>query len=366
VFTPVRERRPTPGAESGVTASPAPGMPVVTDVTTGTEVEGVACVGTVLVTVGPVVGGTAFAGAVVVVVVGGIVVVGDGSPGGMVVGRMPPNGTVVVVFEPVGTVVGVVVEGASGAVVLVVEGTVGTVGSKGVVVVVLEGTVGGGGGNGLVVVVLGGTVGSVVVDGTSGTVVLVGSGTVGSGGRVGTVGSGGRGETVVVVLGGMVGAVVVDGTTGTVVLVVGGNVVDVAGIVVVTGTGGMVVGGLTVDWLVKVASVNPSPTRTTTLPPARLTPPTSLFAGPTVMADTWRPLGIISDTDTLVATGYEPATTQYPPGAGPAGTTTTLAPTKKLNSVPTATPLPATLQTLTGAISARLTNVTTVWVEMSP
>jgi hypothetical protein len=285
------------------------------------------------------------------------VVVGLG--GTVVAGSTPPPGTVVVVTATGGTVV-VGTGPAGGRIVVVAGGSVVDEGStppQGIEVVVEEGTV-----VGMGTVVAGGTVvdGGTVVRTTpeQGAVVVV-VGSVPGGSVVGTMGAG----TVVVV------AVVV--VVGGVVVVVGGTVVGgtvVGGTVVVVGARvvGVVVGVAGVTWLVKVASVTPVPMRTDTVAPLVLAPPTSRSAGATAMADTWTPRGTTSETATFVATGNEPATTQYPPGAGPAGTDTGTVPTAKVKSAPTATPVPATLQILSGASSARLVNVTVVCADTSP
>ncbi len=96
-----------------------------------------------------------------------------------------------------------------------------------------------------------------------------------------------------------------------VVVATGATVVVVEGatVVVVVRTGA-VVGGVIGTPLVKVASVNPGPMRTTTVPPATFGAPTWRAAGATAMAETSTPLGVSSDTTTSVATRKEPATTQ--------------------------------------------------------
>ena len=342
---------------------------------------------------GPPTGGLTLAGTMVVVVTVGGTEVGTRPPDGTVVdvvvdgtedtvvevvgidvGRVPPEGGMLVVdagtVEVVTAATGVVVDVGSTDVgdtpppnvVVVVAGSTVVVVAKGTAVVdVGTADVGETPPPNVVVVVAGGTVvvvasGTVVVVASGAVVVVVARGTVVV--DVGTTDVGETPPSVVVVVAS--GAVVVVVVGGWVVLVVGG------GVVVVTDGVGVVVGVVTALSFVKVASVKPEPMRTTTLPPAMLAVPTRRLDGATEMSETCTPLGTSSDTETLVATGNDPATAQYPPGPGPAGTATVFRAARKVNSVPTAIPAPATLHTFKGASSARFTNVTTVCVETSP
>lgn len=319
---------------------------------------------------------------------GGSVVGGEaGGPGGSVVGTAPAGGGLVVDVVPAGGTV-VTVGDPGGAVVLVVDvaETVGgtvvvdeTRDAGATVVVELGGTVTGSWPEQGIVVAVDPDPGAVVDVELVGVVVIVVTepGTVVDadevqGAVVVVVGASEAGRVVAVVVGDG-GAVEVGETPlpGRVVVVVGWAVVVVV-VVGATRAGGSVdvVVGATVDVgvsrLVNVASVTPGPIRTTTVAPPRLGAPTARAAGETLMADTSRPRGRTSETTTFVATGNDPATAQKPPGAGPAGTDTAVAPTAKLKLEPTATPSPATLQILSGLTSAWLVKVTVVWVETSP
>lgn len=295
----------------------------------------------------------------------------------VVVGMHGPAGTVVddvdaVVFEVLMRV-GTVVEATVAGTVVDVDRTadvVDVVARAIVVEVDANGTVVDVGANGTVV----------ETDNTTDVVDVVARGNVVEVGARGTavVEVVTAGKVVVVdVLAGTGAVVEVDASIDTVVDVVGGivEVVDIGTVVVGLGgmVAGVVVGGATAgavevvvamvgrvtDWFVTETSVTPGPVMTATDPVSRLGVPLIRSAGATLMAATCMPAGMASATVSRVPIGKLPARTQLP-----AGTERPWPATVKENGVPSVTPEPATLQTLSWLVWSSLVKVTVAsWVR---